>query len=62
MRKQYLKHRDRAFCTGCSLYYNGEKGEFELEAIEDDCFLDGLPVQWEFENKKAKPYIEIEGD
>jgi len=62
MGKQYLKHRDRAFCIGCFLYYNGKKGEFELEAIEDDCFFDGEPVQWEFENKEEKPYIEIKGD
>jgi len=62
MRKQYLKHGDRAFCTGCFLYYNGEKGEFELEAIEDDCFFDGEPVQFEVSKGTDKPYIEIEGD
>ena len=45
-----------------NLYYNGEKGEFELEAIEDDCFFDGEPVQFEVSKGTDKPYIEIEGD
>ncbi|MFA5196527.1 MAG: hypothetical protein WC401_12070 [Bacteroidales bacterium] len=54
MAKKYLKHGDRAFCTGCYLRYDEKENCFRFDGLEDDTFFDGKLVNFEDD----KPFTE----